>query len=119
MENIKFISRIAEEVPREHKVIGDCIYYVLKNGNKVKAYCEKDGVRLEVVNSKEGKVDGAKLPFSNYFQPVQCSKGAPSWYQHIKNGKWYFEESYKHVLPKSKDYQNLAEAIEIYICMFE
>lgn len=121
MENIKFILKIAMEIPnqRKHKVIGNSIYYILKNGNRVKAYCEKDGVKLEVINLKEGKVDSAQLPFRNYFQPVQCSQGAPLWYQHIDNDKWYFEETYEHVLPKLRDYQNLAEAMEDYMCMFE
>ena len=119
MENIKFILKFANEVPRGHKVVGNCVYFVLKNGNRVKAYCDEYGVILEVINNREGKIDSVKLPFSNYFQPVQCSQGAPAWYQTIEHGKWRFEETYKHVLPKLRDYQNLAEAMENYIAMFE
>lgn len=119
MENIKFISRISLEVPRKANNVGNCIYYVLNNGNRVKAYCVEDGVILEVINTKEGKIDNIKLPFANYFEPVQCSENSPYWYQHIEKGKWHFEESYIHVLPKVSDYRSIAKAIEDYICMFE
>lgn len=118
MENIKFILKFAVEVPISFKVIGDCVYFVLESGNRVKAYCDEHNVIMEVINKSEGKVDSVKLPFRNYFQPVQCSEGAPTWYQHIDNGKWNIEH-YKHVLPKLRDYQNVAEAMENYIAMFE
>lgn len=119
IQNIKFINRITDEINREKVIMGNSVYYVLKNGNRVKTYCEEEGVRMEVVNKKEGKVDNAWLPFRNYFQPTQCSPGAPTWYQHINHGKWYFSEMYTHVLPKVSDYKNLAKAMETYIKMFE
>ena len=119
IQNIKFINRITDEINREKVVMGNFVYYVLNNGNRVKTYCEEEGVRMEIVNKKEGKVDGTWLPFRNYFQPTQCSLGAPTWYQHINHGKWYFSEMYTHVLPKASDYKNLAKAMETYIKMFE
>lgn len=79
MENIKYINKITEYIakPVKLKPIGNCIYIVLANGNRIKSYCEHDGVRLEVINSKEAKVDSAFLPFCNYFQAVRCSANAP------------------------------------------
>ena len=118
-ENIKFINCITGYVHKDKIVIGDCVYYVLGNGNRVKAYCDEFGVRMEVINRKEGKVDAAYLPFKNYFQPTQCSPGAPTWYQHIEYGKWYFSDQYTHVLPKASDYRNLASAMETYMQMFD
>jgi hypothetical protein len=100
-------------------IIGDYVYYVLGNGNRVKAYCDDTGVEMEVVNRKDGRVDRVYLPFRNYFQPTQCSPGAPTWYQHIDHGRWYFSQTYSHVLPKVSDYRNLANAMENYIKMFD
>lgn len=119
IQNIKFINRITDELNREKVVMGDFVYYVLGNGNRVKTYCEEDRVIMEVINRKEGKVDAVSLPFRNYFQPTQCSPGAPTWYQHIEHGRWYFSEMYIHVLPKVSDYKNLAKAMETYIRMFD
>lgn len=119
IQNVKFINRITDEISREKVVIGNYIYYVLGNGNRVKAYCEEQGVRMEVINRKEGKVDSVWLPFSSYFKPTQCSVGAPMWYQHIDHGHWYFSQTYTHVLPKASDYKNLAAAMETYIRMFD
>lgn len=117
--NVRFIKRITEDVRRERIIIGDFVYFVLRNGNRAKAYCDEFGVRIEVINKKEGKVDSTYLPFKNYFMPTQCSAGAPMWYQHIDKNRWYFEEMYSHVLPKASDYKNLASAIDSYIGMFE
>lgn len=119
IQNVKFIKRITDEINREKFVLGEMVYYVLGNGNRIKAYCEEQGVRMEVINRKEGKVDSLWLPFRNYFQPTQCSHGAPTWYQHIDHGKWYFSDTYVHVLPKASDYKNLANAMEAYIRMFD
>lgn len=94
MINIKFIRKITDHVHRERKIIGNCVYYTLENGNRIKAYCESTGVKLEVINKMEGKVDTISLPFSNYFAPTQCS-------------------------PKDSDYDSLAQEIEEYICMYE
>ena len=121
MENIKYINKITEYIakPVTLKPIGNCIYIVLANGNRIKSYCESDGVRLEVINSKEGKVDSAFLPFCNYFQAVRCSANAPLWYQSIdRDGLWRFEKTYQHVLPKDSDYESLADAITDYIELF-
>lgn len=117
MENIKFIKSITDYVPGG-LVIGNCVYYNLANGNKVKFWCHEYGVKAEVINKREGKVDGVDFPFKNYFAPTQCSPGAPKWTQHIDNGKWYFEGSYKHVLPKESDYLRLAMALNEYIEMY-
>ena len=89
------------------------------NGNKVKLWCYQYGVEAEVINKTKGKVDSVVFPFKNYFAPTQCSPGAPLWTQYIEYGHWYFEETYKHVLPKKKDYENLADAIQTYIEMYE
>lgn len=118
MENIKFIKRIASYCDRGYKIIGNCVYFTLNNGNVAKAYCEEMGVCIDMVNKTEGKVDCIKLPFANYFKPTQCSPGAPKWTQHIENGKWWFEAMYKHVLPTIDDYCRLAEAIDDYLEMF-
>jgi hypothetical protein len=82
-------------------------------------WCYDLGVVAEVINKTEGKVDGVTFPFANYFAPVQCSKDAPMWTQHIDHGKWYFEDVYAHVLPKESDYMNLAEALDEYIDMYK
>ena len=119
MANVKFIKKITDYVVADRTIIGNYVYYMLNNGNRIKAYCEDTGVRMEVINKMEGKVDGVFLPFANYFEPTQCSLGAPKWYQHIDNNHWYFEEMYKHVLPKDDDYRRLAEAMENYIIMYE
>ena len=121
MENIKFITQITNYVAKERVIIGDCVYYNLENGNKVKLWCYSSGVTAEVINKTLGTVDRVELPFSNYFAKVQCSPNSPicpAWTQHIENGKWYFEDQYRHVLPKLSDYLNLATAIETYIDMY-
>ena len=119
MANIRFIKQITSYIDRERIIVGNCIYYKLKNGNRARTWCETDGVRIKIINAKEGEVDGVFLPFMNYFQPTQCSPGAPQWYQHIENDRWYFEKEYSHVLPKESDYTRLANAMENYIQMFE
>lgn len=119
MANIKFIKKITDYIERDRNIIGNFVYYNLANGNKAKLWCEEHGVIAEIINKTEGKVDRVTFPFSNYFEPVCCSPGAPAWTQTIKNDKWYFEDTYKHVLPKEYDYLNLAEAISTYIEMYE
>jgi hypothetical protein len=119
MENIKFIKTITNYVDKTRVIIGNCVYFNLANGNKVKLWCYEMGVGAEVINKLEGRVDRTEFPFANYFEPTQCSPGAPKWTQHIDRGTWYFEDSYKHVLPKVSDYMNIARAIEMYIEMYE
>ena len=119
MENIKFILKITDYIKGDREIIGNCVYYNLNNGNKVKLWCYDCGVTAEVINKTRGKVDSIDFPFSNYFESVQCSSKSPAWTQYISNGTWYFEEQYSHVLPKNSDYDNLASAIETYIEMYE
>lgn len=119
MENIKFIKRITSYIKRDRVIIGNCVYYNLKNGNKIKLWCYELGVEANVINKIDGKIDTVRFPFSNYFEPTQCSANAPKWTQHIDNGRWYFSEMYQHVLPKESDYNNLAEALNMYIEMYE
>ena len=119
MENIKFIKTITDYVNREREIIGDCVYFKLKNANTVKVWCYNLGVEAKVINKFEGEVDRVKFPFANYFEKTQCSVGAPKWTQQIENGKWWFSEMYSHVLPREKDYKNIAQALDTYIEMYE
>jgi hypothetical protein len=119
MENIKFIKEITYYVDKPRTIIGNCVYYNFANGNKVKMWCYELGVRAEVINKVDGKVDSVDFPFANYFAPTQCSANAPKWTQHIEHGKWYFSNTYNHVLPKEADYVNLAKALSLYIEMYE
>ena len=118
---IKFIKKITDYVEKDYpkQIVGNCIYYDLTNGKVMKLWCYEYGVKAEIINKFDGKVDSIDIPFSNYFEPTQCSSGAPKWTQHIDNGKWYFENTYKHVLPTEKDYIKLAMAIEMYIKIYE
>lgn len=118
MENIKFIKKITDYIQKDRTIIGNCVYYNFANGNKAKFWCYEFGVRAEVINKIDGKVDSVEFPFMNYFEPTQCSHGAPKWTQHIHQGKWYFEDTYSHVLPKAKDYMKLAQALNTYIEMY-
>lgn len=119
MENIKFIKKITDYIERDRTIIGNCVYYNLSNGNKIKMWCYESGVKVDVINKIDGKVDTVSFPFANYFKPTQCSVGAPQWTQHIENGRWYFSNMYDHVLPKTYDYINLAKALDVYIEMYE
>lgn len=119
MENIKFIKEITDYVKRNRTIIGNCVYYNLDNGNKIKMWCCEFGVEVNVINKIDGKIDTVSFPFANYFEPTQCSANAPKWTQHIDHGKWYFSNMYKHVLPKERDYINLARALSTYIEMYE
>ena len=120
MENIKFILKITDYIKGDREIIGNCVYYNLDNGNKVKLWCYDCGVEAEVINKIKGKIDFVRFPFVNYFEPTQCSPGAPKWIQHItSSGTWFFEEKYAHVLPKESDYMNLAKALGTYIEMYE
>lgn len=118
MENIKFIKTITDQINREGIVAGNCIYFNLSDGNKAKTWCDELGVRIKIINRIDGEVDGVYLPFENYFNPTQCSKNAPKWYQHIDCGRWYFENQYTHVLPKEDDYKRIAEAMEKYMDIY-
>ena len=119
MENIKFIKKITDYVSDDRTIIGNCVYYNLANGNNVKLWCDMYGVRAEVINKIDGKIDSVDFPFANYFAPTKCSTNAPEWTQHIDYGKWWFEDTYKHVLPKESDYIRLAEALNVYIEMYK
>lgn len=118
MENVKFIKKITDYIAKDRVIIGNCVYYNLVNGNKVKLWCYECGVCAEVINKTDGKVDCVDFPFANYFEPTQCSVGAPQWTQEIEYGKWRFSHVYSHVLPKESDYMNLAEALITYIEMY-
>jgi hypothetical protein len=117
MESLKFIDEITSYVDRNRIIIGDCVYYNLENGNKVKIWCDTYGVCATVINKTQGSVDRVDFPFRCYFAPVQCSKGAPTWTQHIDHGHWYFDNM-PHVLPKHSDFCNLALALTVYIDMY-
>lgn len=119
MAHIKFLNQITEYIERDNINIGNYTYYDLNNGNRIKLYCEDNGVNIKVINKTDGEVDRVFLPFENYFKPTQCSPGAPKWTPHIENGKWYFSDTYSHVLPKENDYMNLAATIDQYIILFE
>lgn len=120
MKNIRFIKRITDEIQRERKIIGDCVYYTLNNKNRVKAYCLSTGVNLEIINANNGVIDSVHLPFSQYFHPVQCSPRDRLFHQSIcLNNEWMFESQYEHVLPKDEDYKTIAVAMEDYIAMFD
>ena len=119
MENVKFIKKITDYINRDRTIIGNCIYYNLENGNKVKMWCYELGVKADVINKVDGRVDSVDFPFANYFKPTQCSPNSPKWTQHIDRGQWYFENAYKHVLPKENDYISLAKALNMYIEMYE
>ena len=118
MKDIKFIKKITDYVMRDRVIVGNCVYYNLENGNKVKLYCYDNGVKAEVINKVNGKIDDIDFPFANYFEPTQCSANSPKWTQHIDGDKWYFENTYNHVLPKNNDYINLAVALSVYIEMY-
>lgn len=116
----KIIQKFVEHIAREFHVIGKCVYYAFSNGNRGKIWCSECGVHAEIIHIKNGKVDAAYFPFSDYFEPVQCSQGAPYWTQNLdSNNKWRYEDVYPHVLPKESDYRNLAIAIDNYFNLFE
>lgn len=119
MENIKFIKQITDYVRGNRIIIGNCVYYNFANGNKTKLWCYEYGVHAEVINKIDGKIDSVDFPFANYFKPTQCSACAPQWTQHIDGGKWYFSHVYSHVLPKESDYARLAEALNMYMEMYQ
>lgn len=119
MENIRFIERITDEIKRTRVIAGNCVYYELQHDNRAKAYCNEYGVWVEIINIAHGLIDKVHLPFSNYFEPVRCSKDAPEWTQCIENdGRWRFERMYSHVLPKPSDYKQIAFAMENYMELF-
>ena len=118
MEDIKFIKKITDYIELERTVVGNCIYYNLDNGNKVKLWCYELGVEANVINKANGKIDAVSFPFVNYFKPTRCSDNAPQWTQYIYDNKWNFEDLYPHTIPKEYDYKNLAKALITYIEMY-
>ena len=126
MEDIKFIRDImAHGANKSGKPIGNCMVYKLNNGNVAKAYVdgggiyrESHGVKVEIINKTDGKVDTMYFPFRNYFAPTQCSANSPRWYQHIVDGRWYFSQMYTHVLLTARDYKAIADAVCEYIELF-
>ncbi len=119
MVNIKFIKSITNYISMDRTISGDCVYYDLNNGNVAKTFCYEDGVGIQIINKVNGMIDNIRLPFANYFEPKQCSPGAPKWNQHIeRNGEWYFAQ-YDWCLPTEKDYMNIAKAMATYMCMFK
>ena len=50
MENIKFIKDITLYIDKPRAIVGNCIYYNLSNGNKIKLWCEEMGVE-DTINS--------------------------------------------------------------------
>ena len=119
MENIRFIACIADYIDRPKIVVGNCIYYSLDNGNRVKAWCYSSGVRAEVISKTQGHIDSIDIPFDRYFAPVRCSSNAPWWTQFIDKGKWNFEDIYPHTRPSDDDHQNIANALSLFIELFE
>jgi hypothetical protein len=120
MEDIKFIKKITDYILlKDRNIFGNCVYYYMANNNRAKLWCDTIGVIVEIININNGKIDEIHFPFANYFEPTQCSAGAPMWRQHIDNGYWHFEKQYKHVLPKDSDYVRLASAIYSYMEMFK
>lgn len=125
MENIRYIRTIMGYGPHKNgTAVGDCLYYVMPNSNRAKVYVggggiynESHGIKVEIVNSINGKVDEAYFPFKNYFKPVRCCPDGPEWYQHFHNGTWYFA-NYLHCRPKTDDYQRIATAVCEYMDMF-
>ncbi|MBR4855795.1 MAG: hypothetical protein IKU94_04125 [Bacteroidaceae bacterium] len=119
MENIKFIRECMLSSDRGHYLTaGNFLLFPMKNGNVAKTCCESNGVRVEIVNKKDGIVDRVLFPFANYFKQKQCSPGAPLWDQHIENGEWYSSQ-YKHCLPTHEDYECVAKAVDKYIKIME
>lgn len=119
MENIKYMTEITQYINREQTIVGNCVYFSLANGNNVCVYCETNAVEAQVINKTLGNVDRVELPFENYFSKTCTTPGAPQWTPHIDGGRWYFSESYSHVIPKSADFKRLADAIEKYISLYE
>lgn len=118
MENIKFINGITNHIDMEKTISGDCVYYDFNNGNIAKTFCYENGVEIQIINKVNGMIDNIKLPFSHYFDPKQCSPGAPRWHQHIdRDGNWYFSQ-YDWCLPTQRDYKCIANAMKKYMDMF-
>lgn len=118
MENIKFIRSVMEYSSLTGTELGNFFIVPMQNGNVAKCCCEANGVRVEIVNKKEGVVDRTIFPFANYFTQKKCSPNAPMWDQHIENGKWYFQQ-YAHCLPTPQDFRQLACAVDTYIRMMD
>ena len=98
--------------------VGDCAFLKLDNGNNIKVICGEDRLYVSAINRTMGKVDSTELPFANYFAPVRCSEGSPWWTPHIDGVHWYFHQ-YKHCLPKSDDFAEIAEAVDDYVFLFK
>lgn len=120
MENIKFVKEIMGSCENgiTYYDLGNCRYYPFDNGNTGKVYVKENGVTCEIINNARGKIDECYFPFCNYFTQVQCSAGAPLWYQHIDKGRWYFSQTYKHVLPTENDFKRIRDAVHVYFTLF-
>lgn len=117
--DIKFIKEITEFVCLKRTIVGDFIYYTLDNGNRIKTWCYGYGVEMEVIHKTSGKVDSIKLPFLNYFKPVQCGPNSPYWYQSISYNKWQYEKQHPDLFPTDEDYKSIADGIETFISLYE
>ena len=106
MENIKYMTEITQYINREQTIVGNCVYFGLANGNNICVYCNANAVEAQVINKTLGNVDRVELPFENYFSKTCTTPGAPQWTPHIDGGRWYFSESYSHVIPKPSDFNN-------------
>ncbi len=120
MENIKFVTDILLHSRRRASMTpaGNFLLCPMSNGNVAKICCETNGIRVEIINKKEGTVDRTLFPFTNYFSKKKTSDNAPLWDQHIENGKWYFAQ-YPRCLPTALDFKNLASAVDDYLTIME
>lgn len=109
---------------RGAKAIGNCIYIPMQNGKRAKCYLDDcgvyrhyDGICCEIIDKESGKIDRCVFPFTNYFDKVKCSPGAPEWTPYIDGNKWYFEQ-YTHCLPSGFDFKRITDAICEYVDLF-
>lgn len=123
MEKRCFIEEMTdyllEKDVMRRRFVGRCAYIPLQNGIRIKLYCSSTYVAAEAISRSCGRVDYVELPFSEYFEPKQCSQGAPKWSQHIENGKWYFSDTYPHVVPSQEDYKRLAHGMTEFIELYD
>lgn len=120
MENIKFVTDILFHSRHRADMTqaGNFLLCPMCNGNVAKFCCEANGLRVEIINKKEGTVDRTLFPFANYFAKKKCSEGAPPWDQHIENGQWYFAQ-YPRCLPTASDFKKLSAAVDDYLDIME
>ncbi len=101
-----------------YEEIGELAYFRLRDGVCAKVACVDNGLECRIINSRLGTVDTVKLLFASYFKKKQCSKNAPLWDQHIQNGKWYFSDTYAHVVPDVDDYKSICKALKLYLELY-